>query len=88
MSSDGNALKFWEHPDMAQLMEFVCIDCMAVFHLARTKNQPYPFRVECAMANCKNGIALPTQEKQDWLPKKKASSETDSSPEKPNPSTD
>ena len=87
MSIEATVLPFWEHPDTHQLMEFLCCKCLGTFYLTRTKDQPYPYQVPCKYLNCEDGVALPTQEKQDWLRRLKKSNASDSSPEKPNPST-
>ena len=71
MSNEARALAFWEHPDMVQLIEFVCCGCLEIFHLGRRKSNPYPYHVKCV--KCDDGIALPTQEKRDWLKKPKKS---------------
>jgi hypothetical protein len=65
-------LPFWEHPEVVQVMEFVCImpDCKGIFYLGRNKDQPYPMLVRCI--ECNNTTAMPTQEKIEWLKTLKA----------------
>lgn len=73
-------MKFWEHPDMQQIIELVCLKCVGVQYIMRTKDQPYPFVYPCP--ECK-AASMPTQEKQDWLATLRK--ESDSSPAKPSP---
>ena len=62
----GGDLRFWEHPDMTQIMEFMCLECGDIHYLQRKKNMPYPVAVQCAQPECRSA-ALPVQEKRDWL---------------------
>ena len=60
-------MRFWEHPDMQQLVELICLTCMHIRYIARKKHQPYPFVLSCGSEDGCTGAALPTQEKRDWL---------------------
>ena len=62
----GSDLRFWEHPDMTQIMELMCLSCCYIHYLTRKREQPYPVAVSCTQSEC-NGAALPVQEKKDWL---------------------
>ncbi len=63
-SNASNALPWWEHPDMTQIMELMCLACGNIYYLSRTKDNPYPHIVVCP--KCKQ-LAMPVQEKRDWL---------------------
>ncbi|KKL73751.1 hypothetical protein LCGC14_2071730, partial [marine sediment metagenome] len=43
----GSDLRFWEHPDMSQIMELMCLSCNDIHYLTRKKMQPYPIAVTC-----------------------------------------
>ncbi len=62
--SPGGALRFWEHPDMTQLIELMCLNCLDIHYLGRKKHQPYPCAIKCQKCG---HATLPTQEKRDWL---------------------
>lgn len=62
----GSDLRFWEHPDMTQIIEFMCLHCGDIHYLTRKRHQPYPIAVSCIQPEC-NSVALPVQEKRDWL---------------------